>query len=108
MCTKYQIAKFLIVFGFMLSIANYGAGLIHFYTCEDQMSIVLEETGENSEKKEKEKSEKEDLQEKDKISQYFVQNQSGLNDLYNSLYPVFYAHNTSVYLEQNTPPPEFS
>lgn len=108
MFTKIQIARFLIVFGFVLNLANYSMGLINFYTCEDKMSVVLEETGENSEKKEKDKSEKEDLQEKDKISQNNFDNQSELADLYISLYPDFYTHNTSVYLEHKTPPPELS
>lgn len=92
----------------MLSIANYGMNLIEFYSCDDKVSFVLEETGENSEEKDNENSEKEDTKEKDKISQDNIVNHSGLGDSFFKLYPDFYVHNISVYLEHKTPPPEFS
>ncbi len=107
MVTKLQIAKFLIVFGCMLNISNYGLGLINFYTCDDKTSIAIEES-ENSEQKEKEGSEKEDFKEKDKISQYYDDRASALVNGKAGVFPDLYAHNSSVYLEHNTPPPEFS
>ncbi len=107
MLTKLQIAKFLIVFGFFLNVANYGIGLVDFYSNEETSSIVFEET-ENSEKKEKESSEKEDSKEKDKISQYHDEKSSDLKDLVGAFHLNFYLKNSSVYLEQKTPPPEFS
>ncbi|MEW7289433.1 hypothetical protein [Aquimarina sp. 2304DJ70-9] len=107
MLTKLQIAKFLIVFGFFLNITHYGIGLVNFYSSEEKTSVVFEET-ENSEKKEKESSEKEDFKEKDKISQYHDEKTSDLLDLVGTLHPDFYLKNSSVYLEEKTPPPEFS
>ncbi len=104
MTIKLQIAKFLVVFGFVLSIAHYGIDLYNFYSNDDVASIVFEET-ENSEK---ESSEKEDSKEKDKISQYHDEKPSSLADLTNSLYPEFYLKNCSVYLDQKTPPPKLS
>ncbi|MDY8138770.1 hypothetical protein [Aquimarina sp. 2201CG5-10] len=108
MITKLQIAKFLVVLGFVLSIANYGLGLVTFYSCDEEVSFVLEEAGESSEEKDNEQSEQEDTKEKDKISQDNIINHSGLVDSYFNLYPDFYVHNTSVYLEHKTPPPEIS
>ncbi|MBQ4820184.1 hypothetical protein [Aquimarina sp. MMG016] len=81
-------------------------GLINFYSCDEKTSMVLEET-DNSEQKEKESSEKEDHKEKDKISQFFDDKESALADIFIKSYPDFYTHNTSVYLEHKTPPPEF-
>ncbi len=107
MIIKLQIAKVLIVFGFILSIADYGIELFNFYANDETSSIVFEET-ENSEKKEKESSEKEDFKEKEKISQYHDEKASSLADCANKSYPDFYLKNTSVYLEQKTPPPEIS
>ncbi len=107
MVTKRQIAKFLIVFGCMLNISNYGLGLIDFYTCDDIASIAIEES-ENSEQKEKEGSEKEDFKEKDKISQNYDDRAAALSNSEVSFYPDLYTHNSSVYLEYKTPPPQFS
>ncbi len=107
MITKLQITKFLILFGFFLSIAHYGAGLVHFYNNEDKSSVVFEET-ENSENKEKEGSEKEDFKEKDKITQNFDEKSMTIIDLILKSYPDLYTKNSLVCLEHNTPPPEFS
>ncbi len=107
MSTKLQLIKLLIVFGFFLNIINYGIGLVHFYTSEEKFSIVFEET-EHSEKEEKESSEKEDFKEKDIISQYHDEKTLYVKDLVDAYHPDFYLKNTSVYLEQKTPPPEFS
>ncbi len=105
---KLKIAKFLVVLGFMLSIANYGIGVINFYTCSDDVvAIVFDET-ENSEKEEKENSEKEEFKEKDKISLDFYEKQTSVVDYITSVYPDFYLENILIYLEENTPPPEFS
>ncbi len=102
---KLQIAKFLILLGFALSIADYGIALFDFYTNDEASSIVFEET-ENSEKKEKESSEKEDSKEKDKISQYADEKSASLADVFDTFYPDFYLKNSSIFLEQKTPPPE--
>ncbi len=107
MSTKLQIARFLIVFGFLLSIVNYSVGLFDFYTSDDKISIVLEET-EKSGQKEKDNSEKEEFKEKDKISQYADDEHVAVATIDVRLYPDFYSHNTSVYLEHKTPPPEYS
>ncbi len=104
---KRKIAKFLIVFGFLLNMMNYTVGLIDFYSCEDKTAVVLEET-ENSEKKEKENTENEDHKEKDKISQFLYENTASVVHTIDSFYPDFYLTNSSVYLEFKTPPPKFS
>ncbi|WP_108869448.1 hypothetical protein [Aquimarina aquimarini] len=102
---KLQIAKFLIVFGFLLSVANYSISLVDFYSCTDKASIVLEET-EGSE--EKETSEKDDFKEKNKISQFYEEKATALSSFFIEQYPEFYIPNTSVYLEHKTPPPKYS
>ncbi|TSE04681.1 MULTISPECIES: hypothetical protein [Aquimarina] len=107
MTTKLQIAKILIVFGFLLSMTNYSVGLFNFYTCEDKTSVVLEES-DNSEQKEKESSEKDDHKEKDKISQFYDDKEATLVDLFIKQYPEFYILNSLVYLEHKTPPPKYS
>jgi len=56
----------------------------------------------------KEGKEKEDVNEKDKISQSYDSKASALTDANNLRYPDNFTHNVSVYLEQNTPPPEYS
>ncbi|WP_109851043.1 hypothetical protein [Aquimarina sp. AU58] len=109
MIIKLQIAKFLILFGFIISIANYGIELFEMYNKENTSMILgLDDSEEKSESKENDNSEKEDKKEKDKIYQENPVNQARLAELYISLYSYFYAHNTSVYLEQKTPPPEVS
>ncbi len=109
MVKKRQIARCLIIFGFLISVANYGIQLFDMYKCENTSMILnLDDSEEKSESKENDSSEKEDKKEKDKINQQNTLDPSGLASLYVSLYPDFYTHNTSVYLEQNTPPPEFS
>ncbi|WP_103863804.1 hypothetical protein [Aquimarina sp. I32.4] len=105
--TKLQITKFLIVFGFLLSIANYSISLVNFYSCTDKTSIVLEET-EGSEQKEKEASEKDDFKEKNKISQFYEEKATTLAAIFIERYPEFYILNASVYLEHKTPPPKYS
>lgn len=107
MATKLQIAKFLIIFGFMLNMSNYGSGLIDFYTCEDKTSVAIEES-ENTEQQEKEGSEKEDFKEKDKISQNYDDKASSLANSKIIFYPDLFTKNSSVYLEHKTPPPELS
>ncbi|WP_160114762.1 hypothetical protein [Aquimarina sp. AU474] len=96
------------VLGFFLSIANYGIRLVNFYTCSDEIAVMTFDETENSEKKEKENSEKEEFKQKDKISQFYDENSSSLVYCNGNLYPDFYLKNISVYLEENTPPPEFS
>lgn len=105
MLTKVNITKFLIIFGFAVYIANYAVDLIAFYGDNDKASLVIEET-EGTEKKEKDNSEKEDANEKDKITQNDESNPSEQNDFWVTKYPYYYSHNTSVYLEYATPPPE--
>ncbi|GAA4275027.1 hypothetical protein U6A24_16810 [Aquimarina gracilis] len=105
MATKLQIAKILIIFGFILNMSNYGLNLIDFYTCDDIASMAIDEI-ESSEQKEKEGSEKEDFKEKDKISQNYDDRASSLANNITSFYPDLYSYNSSVYLEHNTPPPE--
>ncbi len=107
MTKKLQITKLLILFGFILSVTNYGVKLIDFYASDEKSSIVFEET-ENSEKKEKENSEKEEFKEKEKISQDHDEKTSSLADTEDKFYPDFYFNNSSVYLEYTTPPPELS
>jgi len=104
---KLQVIKILIVFGCVLNISNYCMELVDLYTNEDTSSIAIEES-ENSEQKEKEGKEKEDVNEKDKISQSYDSKASALTDANNLRYPDNFTHNVSVYLEQNTPPPEYS
>ena len=104
---KPQIARLLIMLGFLLHLSYYGAGLVDFYVCEDKSSIVLEET-ESSEQQEKENSEKEDVKEKDKISQDFDQRLTRWVDNSINTYPDLFTSNISVYLEHKTPPPEFA
>lgn len=104
MIAKLEIAKFLIVFGFLLSITNYGATLIDFYNCDDKTSIAIEES-ENSE--EKEGSEKEDCREKDIISLYFLDEAATLSDFTFKCFPEFHTQNSLVFLEHKTPPPRF-
>lgn len=107
MITKLQIAKILIVFGFLLSMTNYSLRVFNFYTCEDKVSVVLEEN-ENSGQKEKESSEKDDQKEKDKISQFHDIKETTLADLFIKQYPEFYISNSSIYIEHKTPPPKRS
>ena len=104
MITKLEIAKFLIVFGFVLTITNYGAVLIDFYNDDDKSSIAIEEP-ENSE--EKEGSEKEDYKEKDMISLYFLDEVATLFDFTLKCFPEFHIQNPLVFLEHKTPPPRF-
>lgn len=87
--------------------SSYCSGLIDFYSCDDKTSLVLEET-ESSEQNEKENSEKEDFKEKDKITQDFDQKAMIIVHQVFRSFPDFFAKNTLVYLDQNTPPPEFS
>lgn len=105
MITKYKIAKFLIVFGFLINIANYSIDLILFYNSNDTTSIVLEEA-ENSE--EKETSEKDDHKEKDIISQFNSENGTALLDLYRATFHFDSIYDPLVYLEHSTPPPKYS
>ncbi len=107
MTFKLQITKVLIIFGFLLSIANYSVGLFNFYNCDDKNSIALEEN-DNSEQKEKESSEKDDQKEKNKISQFYEDKEATLADLFIKRYPEFYILNSLVYLEHKTPPPKHS
>ncbi len=107
MTTKIKIAKFLIVFGFLLSIVNYCVELADFYNCNDQLSFVLEEA-ENSEQHENETPEKDDHKEKDKISQFGSENGTALVASGKVHFHFIFVDNTLVYLENNTPPPEFS
>ncbi len=107
MTTKLQIAKFLIIFGFILNLSNYSFELIDFYTGNDKTSIAIEES-ESSEQQEKEGSEKEDFKEKDKISQHYDDKASSLANTKIIFYPDLFTNNASVYLEHKTPPPELS
>lgn len=106
---KRQIARCLIILGFLISMANYGLQLFDMYDGENTSMILnMDDSEEKSESKENDSSEKEDKKEKDKIYQENVLGQSGLASLFFSLYPDFCTYNTSVYLEHKTPPPEFS
>lgn len=107
MSIKIQIARFLIIVGFLLSVSSYAIQLIDFYCGHhEDTSIVLEEPTESSEKKENDSSEKEDIQEKDKISQYNeVASSSHINTRIIN-HPEFYVHTSTVYLEYTTPPPK--
>ncbi len=107
MRTKIKIAKFLIVFGFLLSIVNYSMELFDFYYCGDSLSIVLEEA-EGSEQHDTETPEKDDHKEKDKISQFSSENSATLVDLWKVSFHFLFVPKTQVYPENNTPPPEFS
>ncbi|WP_103068947.1 hypothetical protein [Aquimarina sediminis] len=106
MVVKFQIAKVLIVLGFLLNLSNYTIDVFDFCVCEDWASIELEET-DNSEQKEKEGQEKEDFKEKNKISQFYDGREVVLADLFIKDYPEFYVNNISVFLEHHTPPPRF-
>ncbi|MCX2763754.1 hypothetical protein [Aquimarina muelleri] len=104
MATKLKIAKLLIVFGFLLSIANYGARSINLYNCDNNISIAIEDS-ENSE--EKEGLEKEDFKEKDKISFHYPDEVITLSNSIIKCFPEFNVQNSSVFLEYKTPPPRF-
>lgn len=87
---------------------NYTIELFDFYYCDNTLSIVLEEA-ENSEQNE-EAPEKGDhkKKEKDKISQLSIESDTALEDLWTARFHFLFAHNSLIYLEKNTPPPEFS
>lgn len=101
---KLKIAKFLIVLGFIFCITNYGVRVIHFYNCDNETSIAIEES-ESSE--EKESSEKEDFKEKDKISFHYLDEVATVSNLIIKWFPEFHIQNSSVFLEHKTPPPKF-
>lgn len=105
MNSKQQIAKILIIFGFIISIADFGLSIVSFYT-NDNLALVIEEVEDNSEPMEKEGSENEDIKENDKISQFY--NPSIFESCAPCLqfYPDISISSTSVYLDSNTPPPE--
>lgn len=84
---------------------NYTAELINFYSCNDAISLLLDEA-ENSE--EKESTEKEEFKESEKIVQQSDEGIIALADLLVKRFPEFYSANSSVYLEQVTPPPKSS
>lgn len=113
MIIKLQIARLLIVFGFFLNLADYGIELMHLYEgSKSEIVFNIEDTEENSdpiekESSEKESSEKEDFKEKDKISQYYMDEMTAIADLNNKRFPEFYIQNSPVFLEYTTPPPEF-
>jgi len=105
---KIKIARFLIVFGFLLNIATYGLELIDFYGDSTfSVSHVLEDAEDKSESNETDNSEKEELREKDKISQFYSNRNFKVCDIVTKLYPEVFMCNLSVYLEYKTPPPEF-
>jgi len=106
---KIHIARFLIVFGFMLNLSNYALELVDFFK-EDVTSIsyTSDSAEDHSESKEKDTEDKSELKEKDKISQFSDDKISGLSILILKYYPEFSFNNTSVYLEHTTEPPEFS
>ena len=109
MLNKCQIARCLIIFGFLISMTNFGIELFEMYNCENTSIVLsLDDSEEKSESKENDSSEKEDKKEKEKISQENNVKQSGLISVFVNLYPDFYTDNISVYLEHKTPPPEFS
>ena len=103
---KIHIARFLIVFGFMLNLGNYAMELFDFYNGDiTSISYALEDTEDKSESKEKDTEDKSN--EKDKIFQYLDDKNTGLAVLTFRDYPEFYYRLSSVYLEFNTPPPEY-
>ncbi|MDH7447325.1 hypothetical protein [Aquimarina sp. 2201CG14-23] len=99
----------MIVLGFLLNLSNYTIELFDAYD-GDSSSIVfnMDDTEEKSESNENEKSEKEDLKEKEKISQFYQDFNDRAITMLERRYPDFYIHNSSVYLEYSTPPPEHS
>ena len=78
-----------------------------FLNCNDQLSLVLEET-ESSEQQENEAPEKDDHKEKDKISQIRSEHGTALVTSGKVHFHFIFVDNTLVYLDNNTPPPEFS
>ncbi len=107
MIIKLQIARLLIVFGFFLNLADYGIELMHLYEgSKSEIVFNIEDTEENSDPIEKESSEKEDFKEKDKISQYYMDEMTAIADLNNKRFPEFYIQNSPVFLEYTTPPPK--
>ncbi|TPN84057.1 hypothetical protein [Aquimarina algicola] len=104
---KLQIAKLLILLGFLLNLGHFGVELIDFYFSDNTMSLVFEEA-ENSAEHEKDESEKEDTKEKDKISQHFDNKVSNITDLENEYFPKSDTHTLLIYLENYTPPPKYS
>ena len=105
---KIHIARFLIVFGFMLNLGNYVVELVDFYNGDiASISYAMEDTEDKSESKEKDTEDKSESKEKDKISQYVNDKTTGISILELKDYPEFYFRLSSVYLEYNTPPPEY-
>ncbi|WP_025743689.1 hypothetical protein [Aquimarina pacifica] len=107
MITRLQILKILIVLGFLLNLANNSVNLVCIFTGDSKATLVLDET-ENSEKKEKETSEKDDQKEKDKISEFYDNNDSVLANIVVKKYPEHYVYNMSIYLDHITPPPQYN
>lgn len=99
---KLQIARLLIVFGFFLNLADYGIELKYLYEgSKSDIVFNIEDTEENSDP-----VEKEDFKEKDKISQYFLDEVTSISNLSIKRYPEFDIQNSPVFLEYITPPPE--
>ncbi len=107
MITKLQILKFLVVFGFLINVANYGCNLVNIFSGDSKATLVLDET-ENSEKKEKENSESDDHKEKDKISEFYDNNGNILANIIIRKYPELNLKNASIDLDHLTPPPQRS
>ncbi|MFC5047632.1 hypothetical protein ACFSTE_06140 [Aquimarina hainanensis] len=103
---KRQIAKVLIVFGFILSLSNYGLELVNVFMCHDEITYSLIDSEENTDPKEKEGKEKESVDQKGKISQFFDMSSMALCNLLIEVYPQQRFLNSVVFLEFTTPPPE--
>lgn len=107
MVTKLQIAKFLILFGFLLNLMNYSIELFDLYIGDSREVVYsIDDSEGNLDPIEKESSEKEDFKEKDKISQYYAEEMAAISKMAGKHYPEFYIQNSPVFLEYKTPPPE--
>ncbi|WP_378180548.1 hypothetical protein [Aquimarina sp. SS2-1] len=105
---KINIARILIISGFLFHLGNYAMELFNFYNGDiDSIVHIIDDTEEKSESKEKDSSEKEDLKEKDKISQYADEKSTKIAILTLRDFPELNYGNSSVYLDYNTPPPEY-
>lgn len=97
------------LFGFIVNLAQYTVELFDVYNGEESaISFLLDDKEESSESNEKEGSEKEDFKEKDKISQPQEDKMNALSVHVINHYPDFCFNTISVFLEENTPPPEYS
>ena len=105
MNSKQKIARLLVVFGFILSMVNYGLDLVSFYT-DNEFAFVMEEAEENSESSENEETEMEDLKETNKISQLYTNRIFEASTIHIHSYPERKFYGISVFLEYTTPPPE--